>query len=224
MTLISPHRDWAISDQALAAFLKNLRPQSLESLERTSYHDLGLDVFHALSHHGESLTKLKFFLLGSSTIPKISLIKDCPNLFSLSLTGNGLYTTGLKNSCNDEFLEMLAWLTKCKQLRLFCLTDFFSVSALMAPVLLESGIHFKTFDSVMRNTYKFHQALANNTSLPSVWLRRFVDEYALEADILVESLSKLVNLTELRLAAISDSLVDRHILQLASSLPKLESG
>lgn len=47
-------------------------------------------------------------------------------------------------------------------------------------------------------------------------------EYAVKADALVVSLSKLINLTNLRLERISENFVDRHMVQLALSLPKLE--
>lgn len=75
----------------------------------------------------------------------------------------------------------------------------------------------------MRDTPKFHQALAKPIS-HGVWFQALVQIYALEAEVLVKSLSSLVTLTELYLRETSDSFVDWHIVQLASSLPKLEVG
>lgn len=79
----------------------------------------------------------------------------------------------------------------------------------------------------MSYTQVFYQALANQTSLQSLWLRggldpRSGDDNAEITDNLAESLSKLVNLTDLRLFEISGCFADRHIVHIASSLPKLE--
>lgn len=78
----------------------------------------------------------------------------------------------------------------------------------------------------MKDTAKFHQALANQTILQSLCL----EECALDdqfnqpesLEILLKSLSKLVNLTDLRLTELCKPIVDQHIVRLASSLPKLE--
>lgn len=58
--------------------------------------------------------------------------------------------------------------------------------------------------------------------MQALWLQRVMDEYGLVTDVLVDSLSKLVNLKSLRLKEISESFTDRHIEQLTRSLPKLE--
>lgn len=145
-------------------------------------------------------------------------------MVSLTLIGNELYKTDLENLPNDAFLETVAWLKKCKKLQNLALT-MFSSAPVIAPILLEKSIHLTSFEyegSGIQDTAKFYQMLANQTSLQRLSLTGNVGEHALEADVLVESLSKLINLTHLGLEEISESFVDRHIVQLAGSLPKLE--
>lgn len=228
----------------MAAFLSELRPQSLEFFGTYVSLSPGSDSFHALSWHGKSLVELKLEHLTESSMPKLSLLKGCTNLVTLKLAGNELSNSDLENSHNEVFLEMVAWLKECKKLRNLIFAQFFSASALMAPILLDNSIqltslHYESL--VMRNTKEFHQALANKTSLHSLVLARALDEGAVEvfrwqgrwflgdldedavdADNLIESLSKLVNLTILRLPWITNSFEDRHIIQLARRLSKLE--
>lgn len=58
--------------------------------------------------------------------------------------------------------------------------------------------------------------------MQSLWLKWDADEDGQDNDVLVDYLCKLINLTHLCLKEISGSFVDRHIVQLAGSLPKLE--
>ena len=57
---------------------------------------VGPETFHALSRHGESLVQLKLDHLSWRIIPKVSILKDCTNLVSLSLTENELYMPDLE--------------------------------------------------------------------------------------------------------------------------------
>lgn len=120
--------------------------------------------------------------------------------------------------------ETVAWLSGCKNLRILAFTKFFRAADLITPALSEKSIHLTSleFEGPVKHAKLFFTALANQTSLQSLWLRGEVDESKLEVDILVESLSKLVNLRDLRLRDLPHSFSDRHIIQLASSLPELE--
>lgn len=135
-----------------------------------------------------------------------------------------MYIADLEQSHNDDFLEIVTWLKECKSLQILTFTRFLSASVI-APILLETNIHLislKYEGFGMWDNTKFHHALANQTSLQSLWLNGFVDEYAVETDVLVDSLSKLVNLTHLHLEDESENFDNRHIVQLAHCLPKLE--
>lgn len=135
------------------------------------------------------------------------------------------------------FLEMVAWLKECKKLRFLALNSVCYAPALIASVLSENTIHLTSLiltapvsrqyeGFIMRDTEEFLHALANQTSLQRLWLKGGLEEHT-KYEInsfkgLVDSLSKLVNLMDLRLTEFSDLFFDRHIVQLAGHLPKLE--
>ncbi|MCJ1267194.1 hypothetical protein MMC22_007079 [Lobaria immixta] len=97
------------ADQGLAAFLDDLRPQSLESFQSFSSSNYGPQSFRKLSSHGESLIQLKLHWLTSDMLPKLSLLKGCINLISLSLSGNRANAlTDFEKSHKGAFLETAA--------------------------------------------------------------------------------------------------------------------
>lgn len=162
----------------------------------------------------------------ADAIPALSMLKGCTNLTSLLLSENGVATEDLEKRHNDIFLEVIAWLCECKGLQAISLYNFLGAPALLTPVLLENSIHLDKLGLEgysMSESEKFHQALSHQTSLQSLWLKGESSDPGTDVDILVESLSKLENLTDLRLRDISDSFLDKHICKLASSLSKLET-
>lgn len=247
VTLIFPHRNNGSSDEAVAAFLSELRPHSLDLFETLDCGSLGLKTFRALSCQGESIIQLKLQNLSSSAIPKLPALKGCTNLVSLALAGDERCKLNLEKS-HQIFLKTATWLKECKKLRILAFANVPGAPALMAPILLDDSIHLTTLrytGVVMPDTKSFHQALANQLSLQTLWLEGVLDEEtlpystrwqqqnlwlkgnmdedSLDADILVESLSQLFNLKTLHLVSwITTSFEDRHIMQLASSLPTLE--
>lgn len=180
----------------------------------------------ALNHHGKSLTELNLNRLLAVNIPQISMLKGCTNLVSLSLGANGATFHDLKNKHKEVFLETVEWLKECKRLQTISFFHFPSAAALMTPVLLDDSIHLIKLEYEgysMRDARAFHQALANQTSLQSLWLKTETDEGEDdEIEVLVESLTKLINLTDLQLRDISEPFRDVHISRLARSLLKLE--
>ena len=156
-------------------------------------------------------------------MPAISMLKGCTNLVSLLLAE--YIGTDLEHRHNDIFLETVAWLQECKSLRAVSFLKFQSAPALMQSVLLQSSINLTKLECegyAMRNSRAFHQALGNQTSLQSLWLKGEAEETGDGIDVLVESVSKLVNLIDLRLREISDPFTNEHITSLARSLPNLE--
>ena len=100
-------------------------------------------------------------------------------------------------------------------------------TALMASAFLEKDIHITSFKfegRVFPDSDQFHPALAHQTSLQSLCLKEegLPGRNRNVADILVESLSSLVNLKDLRVEKVDANFSDQHIVQLARSLPKLE--
>lgn len=225
LLILIPHRKKVNPDHGLAAFLKDLRPQSLESFKSFNCYQLEPAILQALSCHGESLTELNLttFRVGA-TFPKFSLLKGCTNLVSFSLAGDERYHRELQISHHRGLCEMISWLKDCKKLRNLAITSFIDPSWI-SPVLSEVSIHLTSlkcqgFD--MQDTGTLHRPLANQTSLRSLWLTGYMDESVVDTDALVTSLSKLNNLTDLHLEHIAEFFGDRHIVKLARSLPKLE--
>lgn len=200
------------SDQGLAAFINELRPQSLKSFQTFTQHNFAPEVFQALNCHGESLIELKLNMCRSGAIPYVMLLRSCTNLVSLSLVARGLYSSRrrsrrrLKNSTDANPLEDVG-------------------TRKITSLLIQNSIRLTSLHCRGKGQWdnkEFHQALANLTSLQSLWLEGGALKHELENDVLVDSLTKLVNLTSLCLTDISESFVDRHIVQLAGSLPRLE--
>ena len=180
-----------------------------------------------MNGHRDYLTELKLNSIKQEAMPMLSKLKECINITTLSLIENPGPITDLENMHNDVFLEMVSWLTGCKNLRNVTFTSFLSAPALLRPVLLENDIrltHLKLEGYAMRGNREFHQALAHQTSLQSLSLKGVAEDFVSENgnDVLVESIGQLVNLVDLELKDISDYFRDEHICRLARHLPKLE--
>lgn len=227
MPLTFSHRVRSNADQDLAAFLNELRPQSIESFKFSSHNKHGCETFQALSCHEKSLVELNLNMLSYGTWSRLALLKGCKNLVSLSLRGSG-FTLNLEDS-SSPLLEAVAWLTGCKKLRNISFAGFSSSVArsvdFMTPILSENSIRLTSFKYDSYNNGdagRIHQALTSQASLQTLWLKAHLSKNSPETEALVESLCKLVNLTDLRLSESNGSIFDQHILQLARSLPKLQ--
>ncbi|KAI4211669.1 MAG: hypothetical protein LQ351_005572 [Letrouitia transgressa] len=214
------------ADQKFADFLNEIRPQSLESLEIFSYSGIAAESFLALSCHRDSLRELKLDSISADAMRSLNMLQGCTNLTTLSLTDGSQSSVDLKNSHNDVFLEVVAWLRKCQRLQSVTLRKIRAGQDLLTPILLENGIKLKNLELggyAMADSREFHQALANQVTLQELLLTGECDnEIGDGTAVLVESLSQLTNLTDLRLRDISDYFNDEVIQRLARSLPKLE--
>jgi hypothetical protein len=206
-----------------------LRPQSLESFEIFSTSQIGAESFLALNCHRETLTELKLMGIKADAMSALSMLKGCTNLTSLFLAENGVATQDLEKRHNDIFLETIAWLCQCKGLKSISIDKMLNAPGLLTPVLLENNIKLTRLELEgyqMWDSRNFHQALAHQTSLQSLWLKGESNELGQDGqdvEIFVDSLSSLENLTDLRLRDISDAFLDKHLRKLAQSLPKLET-
>ena len=208
----------------MASFLYDLRPQSLESLEIFSYSNIAAETFVALNSHCECLKELRLNNIKSEAIPALSLMKHCIALTSLLLSeSHG--TTDLENTQNDVFLEVVAWLRECKGLKSIAFQKMPSASAILTPVLLDNNIRLVKLELEgyqPRLAQDFHRALGLQDSLRSVWLKGEGEEFmGDDIDILVNSLTKLTHLNDLRLRDVSDFFNDEHICRLARNLIEL---
>lgn len=213
------------ADQHFASFLNDIRPQSLASFEIFSVSQIGAKSFLALNCHQETLTELKLNGIKAESIQALSMLKECTNLTSLLLSENGVATQDLEKRHNDIFLEVIAWLCQCKGLRTISLYNLLSAPALLTPVLLESSIHLTKLaleGYLMSESRDFHRAISQQKSLQDLWLKGESSDNPEDVDFLVESLSKLENLTDMRLQEVSDYFLDKHFCTLAKSLQRLE--
>lgn len=215
------------ADVTLGIFLNEIRPQSIKSLEIHGGSTIASWTFRALNDHSTTLTELALKSLSAEAMESLHLLKDCTNLTSLSLAEGPSSTTDLENRHNDVFLEVVNWLQNCTKLKSIQLSRFFSAPALLTPILLEKSIHLEELelnDYLMRSSTTFHRALAQHKSLRSLYLKGEAEEGMPDGCmILVNSLSELENLTDLRLRDIAENFNDGHIRILATHLPKLEA-
>ena len=197
----------------------------MEYFEIFSVSQIGAESFLALNCHRETLTELKLNGIKAESIPALSMLKGCTNLTSLLLSENGVATQDLEKRHNDIFLEVVAWLCQCKALRTISLYNLLGAPALLTPVLLESSIRLTKLaleGYSMSESRNFHGALSQQTSLQDLWLKGESSENPEDVDLLVESLSKLENLTDMRLQEVSDYFQDKHFCILAKNLQRLE--
>ncbi|KAL9104728.1 MAG: hypothetical protein Q9163_000340 [Psora crenata] len=216
------------ADQQFATFLGDIRAQTLQSLEVYSTSKIGAESFLALSRHRDSLALLHLDSIEMTSMQYLSHLTVCTNLKSLKLAENGRATQDLKRRHNDVFVELIDWLCRCKSLKAISISNFINATALLTPALSERGINIVSLELEgysMPNTSSddFHRALALQTNLRSLYLKGEGSEGTLHNDILVESLSSLVNLVDLRLSLIAEGFLEYHIHALAGALSKLET-
>ncbi|KAL8832720.1 MAG: hypothetical protein Q9170_004782, partial [Blastenia crenularia] len=213
------------ADEKFADFLNEITPQTLESFKNYSHMTIGAESLLALNCHRESLTELKLDHVNDTTMISLNLLAGCTNLTTLLLTDGTNRTIDLKSGHNDVFLETTAWLRNCKKLRSLTIRKIRGGQDLVTPVLLEDEIRLVNLELtgyLMADAQNFHQALSNQPSLQEVQLQGETDDAGDGVAVLVDSLSELTNLTDLRLQDISDYFTDGVIGRLARSLPKLE--
>lgn len=211
-----------------SSFSQSVTPTVTRVIGAFHNHYVGTNSFQALSSsHGKSLVELRLNNLPAPTIQELWLLKDCTNLVSLSLAGRALCVIPVQIFHWNALLKTVAWLKECKKLRILSVTNVLSAHALTALILLENDIHlisleYKGGDGFLESEM-FYKALSNCTSLQYLDLKEDNEMKEEEADRVVESLSKLVNLTDLCLGEESYLLNDRQVARLARSLPKLEN-
>ena len=205
-------------------FFNGLRENTLESFEIISFSNIGVESFLALNCHRDSLTELRLSSLTSESVLALAMLKSCTSLKVLHL--EDLFGTDFEGAHHDIFLEVVAWLQDCKRLQEISLKRFPSAPALLTPLLLDNQIHLLKVaveGYTMRDSREFHQALAHQETLESLWLGGDGEGVVRDdIDIFVKSLSKLNRLRELSLRDVSDYFTDEHVCRLARNLPDLE--
>jgi hypothetical protein len=212
------------SDHKFAKFLGTIRPNSLKQLHTISDIRAGAETFLALNQHGESLEDLRLCisndsaaflnLLGGCTSLKYLRIEDYHGQVDLEATQQGVY------------LEVVAWLRKCKNLQQLVFPKLQSGAAIATPVLLEHDIrltHLEMDNYILKDHKAFHQALVHQqSSLKYLSLSGETEGmFRDDLDTLVESLQQLHELRDLKLL-LPEILKDEHLIAILSSLNQLE--
>jgi hypothetical protein len=216
---ISDNRDHKFSE-----FLSSMRANSLKSLQ--TFCDIGADAetFLALNHHGGSLEDLRM-CVSNDSILHLSMLQGCTALRHLRIEDvHGV--VDLEATQNDVFLETIAWLRKCKNLRSLSFLKFQSGVAIVTPVLLEHDMrieHLEIDSYVLKDHRTFHQALAHQQSnLVELSLSGDTDGmFRDDLDILVDSLKQLKAMRRLSLL-LPEVLRDEHVIAIIQSLTQLE--
>ena len=213
------------ADQHLATLLSEIKPNSLRSFEVHSTSNIGAETFLALNCHRESLKELKLNDIKADATSSLALLKECTKIHTLLLAERAPATKDLEKDHNAEFLEILAWLRDCIELQTLMIRNLISGPALLKNTLMENNLRLTRLEVEnysMADSKDFHQALAHQPSLLHLSLRGESSESSTDNNVLVDALTKLKNLTELRLREISDNFMNTHIMQLTLSLTQLE--
>ena len=211
-------------DHMFSKFIGSMRPQSLKAINAISDIGAGPETFLALSGHGESLKDLRLCVLDES-LQHLSLLGGCIALESLMID-DVRGTTNLEETQNDVFLEMVAWLRKCTELRSLVFTRLQSAAALITPVLLEHNIRLRKLELdsyVLKDHQAFHQALVHQKeSLKFLSLKGESDGiFRDDVDIMVDSLRQLTELRVLELF-IHEVFRDEHFVAVTQDMEHLE--
>lgn len=212
-------------DNDLAGFFRGLRAQTLRSFAAISAGSVGPQSLLSLNHHARSLKKLKLDGLKLDAIKNLSYLQGCDRLESLEISdADGL--VNLETTENDVYLEVIAWLSKCNNLRELLLRNLVSGPAILTQVCLSNNIRLSKLEVVgypMIGNGQFHKALSHQTTLESLELRADPEgSFRDDIEDLIVSISGLRRLKYLNLLSTSDYFRTQEILALVSSLNNLE--
>lgn len=212
-------------DHKFAGFLGSMRANSLKSLQ--TMHDIGADAetFLALSHHGGSLEDLGMYTSNDS-LTHLSMLQGCTALRQLRIEDTH-GTVDLQATQNDVYLETIAWLQKCKDLRSIRFSNFASGASVITPVLMEHDMrleHLEIDSYVLKDHKAFHQSLVHQqANLVELTLNGETEGmFRDDLDILVDSLKQLKALQRLSLTLL-EVLRDEHLIAIFQDLSQLET-
>lgn len=212
-------------DSDIAGFFGALRSNSLRSFTAISSQSIGPETLLALNNHCLSLRVLKLHELKSNAIKNLSLLQGCEALEILHLHDEDGFVN-LQETENNVYLEVLAWLGRCKRLQELQFQKILSAPSILTNLCLCNNIRLRKLELIyypLVNNQDFHKAMSHQTSLESLILRA-ESEGAFKDDIdtLVSSVSQLTGLRELDLCETSEYFRSPEIIRLASNLLKLE--
>jgi hypothetical protein len=209
------------SDHDVGSFFGTLKPNSLESVKGISAQGIGPETLLALNNHSKSLKSLLLEDLRSKAIKSLSLLQGCLSLENLAISDTD-GVVNLEATENDVFLETIAWLNGCRNLRELSIKKLVSAPTILTHVCLNNNTHLRLLHlegySVAGNM-DFHKALSHQTTLESLTLKADSEgAFRDDIDALVTSICLLKNLKYLNLIGSADYFRTGEVLRLATSL------
>ncbi|GES57424.1 hypothetical protein ATEIFO6365_0001071200 [Aspergillus terreus] len=204
-------------------FLRALRPDSLEYFEILSFSQLGPRSIRALETQSASLSELKLTSLTIETIAELGSLPGLPELKVLVLTDSSPVAR------TEEFYSVVTkvadWIRSCRALTRLELRRFVDDPALLAQVLTDDKVRLSILyleGYTMAGSHTFHEALACQDALETLYLRGEPSESPTDNELLVQAIQQLNKLRQLELKDISGWFTTDHVITLTPYLPHLE--
>ena len=211
----------------MSAFVGNLRPQSLSSLQIYSSCSLETKTCAAINAHCYSLSDLRLWNVTSEMMLAFPALEDCTSISTLLLISDRL-TTDLE-TVKGVLESLISWLSNCKNMKSVLLKNIGGASALLTPVLLQDDVRLTSLSvegPTPQNSRAFHKSLGNQIDLQTLRLSGGPEQTLWSSsealDTFVDSVCKLKSLTDLQLRDISDGFNNPEIQRIAISLVSLE--
>lgn len=216
----------ANADEHLATLLSTT--SDWQNFELYSGPDIGKLSLTAMNHHRKTLTSLKLLGLSDESVKSLGCLKECTALQKLELEAS-VPSAKLEDLENDAFVEIVSWLNKCHDLKELTFTNFHDGPSILAQTMIThnfklTSLTLKKYIAYGEKAAAFYASLSEQPFLQKVYLNGDGEHSTYEElQIVVDALSRLVNLEVLALNQMSDNFVDHHIISLAENLPCLET-
>lgn len=214
------------ADVVFSRFLQDLKPDTIQYLQFISFSYIARKSFQALGRH-RGLKKLKLNNLCTAAMEDLNSLRECTQIEVLSLEDNS-GTVRLEELNNDVFLDVIAWLSSCQNLRDITIRRFWDGPAILAAVAIAPDVRWTKLcleGYTVRNasSASFHTALTDQKDLEELFLKGNGDDtIPQDLEIMVSSISQLSKLKKLILRQVSDEFDMTHVSNLAVNLPLLE--
>jgi hypothetical protein len=162
-------------DKTMAGFLTALPANAMETFTILSMNQLGAEALKALGHHAGSLRSLGLASMRDSTWEHFGALGRCVSLESLSM--EGLVVQPVVNweaEHKQSFLDVIAWLKECRQLRELEMIHVPSTTQLLAPVFQSPSVQLRTLRLQLQDAgtdNAFWDSLGHQTTLKSLGVR-----------------------------------------------------
>ncbi len=214
------------ADDHLASLLSTT--SSWQNFEIYIGSDIGRHSLTAMNHHASTLLSLKLWGLNDEAVKSLGCLRECTALQKLDLESL-TSAVRLEETENDAFLEVIAWLSSCHDLKELAIENWYDAPSILAQVLSTrsfalTNLSLKKYLASGEKAAAFHAALSEQAGLLRVFLNGDGEETTYEElQILVDALGRLSKLEVLALNQMSDNFTDHHIISLTENLPNLET-